>query len=64
MSDKSIPDRPFSPRSALIMLMAAFVGENAGLLTFAVHRSFPEAVLAGGAAAGAAILALVRLIGS
>ncbi len=64
MPDKYLLDRPFSPRSSLILLMAAFIGENTGLLTFAAHRSLPIAVLAGGAAAGTAILSLVRLISS
>lgn len=62
MSDKSLLNRPLTPRSSLILLMAAFIGENAGLLTSAGHRSVPIAVLAGGGAVGTAILVLVRLI--
>lgn len=64
MSDKSPLNRPFSPRGSLILLMAAVIGENTGLLTFAGHHSLPLAVIAGGAATGTAILGLVHLISS
>ena len=42
-------------RSALIFLLAALVAVAVCLLAYATRRSVPEALIAGGAAGGAAI---------
>jgi hypothetical protein len=50
-------------RAALVMLLAFVVGLLAGGLTFLQSRSVAAAVLAGGGAAGAALLAFDQIIG-
>jgi hypothetical protein len=50
-------------RTALLLLMAAFVGSVIGLLAFAAAANLPTAVIAGVGAAGAAFYYGHELLG-
>jgi hypothetical protein len=52
-----------SLRTAVILALAAITGAMAGSLTYLSDPSAPKAVLAGGAAGGAALLLFHSLIG-
>ncbi|GHH57480.1 hypothetical protein [Streptomyces candidus] len=63
-----IPDpddpQPFlSIHTALVLLMAAFIGVVVGVLTFYARQSIPEALLAGLASTGLCIASLRNMIG-
>jgi VIT1/CCC1 family predicted Fe2+/Mn2+ transporter len=62
-SNNPEPDPLVPLRLALIAMIAAVLGAIVGLLTFMASPSVPQAVLAGLIAAGAAVLALDKLIG-
>ena len=59
---QSPPDPLLTVRAAVILLLSLLVGVAAGGLTYLVRRSLPEAVLAGGAATGSALLLFNTLI--
>lgn len=50
-------------RAALVILLAVLVGVAAGWLSFLASRSLPAAALAGGSAAGGALLLFEKIIG-
>lgn len=63
-----MPKRPpvdplLTVRAAVILLLAFVVGSAAGILGYMAHRSFPDAVLVGGSAAGSAILLFNSTVG-
>jgi len=60
---QSPPDPLLTVRAAVILLMALIVGGFAGALAYLAHRSFPDAVLAGGSAMGGATLLFNSVIG-
>jgi hypothetical protein len=58
-------DRPLlSMRTALILMIALFVGFAIGALTFCSDQSLPKALLAGLGAAGVVVLPLNKAIRS
>ncbi len=57
------PGPLLSVRAALVILLAALVSTATGGLTFLTSQSIPTAILAGGAAAGGALLCFNQLIG-
>ena len=65
MATPQTPDQdPLVPqRLALITVIAVVMGATIGTLTYMAQASVPQAVIAGLLAAGAALVALDKLIG-
>lgn len=62
MTSQPTPPPLLTIRAAVVLLLAALTAIGAGLLTYFARRSIPEALLAAGAAGGAAIGVFNRLI--
>ncbi|TQF65298.1 hypothetical protein FK531_22015 [Rhodococcus spelaei] len=56
------PDPLLSLRSAVLLLIAVLIGIGVGVLTVFAGQPGATAVIAGGGAAGASLLALEKLI--
>lgn len=61
----SVPpsDPLLSLRSSVLLLIAALIGIGVGVLTVFAGQPVPTAIIAGGGAAGASLMALEKLIG-
>ena len=57
------PDPPLSLRTAMVLLLAVFVGIVAGVLSYLSDRNLASAVLVGGGAAAAALLLFHTVLG-
>jgi len=60
---RSQPDPLLPVRTALVLLLAVLAGVGSGVLTVLAGQPWPAAVLAGGSAAGAALVLSHTLIG-
>jgi hypothetical protein len=62
-----VPNPPADPlltvRAAVVLLLSLLAGVSAAVLTYLAYHSVPGAVLAGGSAAGGAILLFNTVIG-
>ncbi|HZD15557.1 MAG TPA: hypothetical protein VE196_10650 [Pseudonocardiaceae bacterium] len=57
------PDPLISVRAAVVLLLTLMVGVSAGVVSYVAHHQIPDAVLVGGAAAGAALMLFHTALG-